>query len=333
MGKNNKPLTTAEFIRRAKLLHKDKYDYSKTEYVNYKTPVCIICPVHGEFWQIPSNHLMGRGCIKCGGKCRLDNEAFIERARKVHHNKYDYSRVEYTNNSTKICIVCPVHGEFWQIPNDHLRGEGCPKCANSKLRKMYSSTKDEFIEKARRIHGDKYDYSKVEYINSTTKINIICPEHGEFLCTPANHLRNRGCPVCSVSKHVYEQRIYDFLLTIFHTEDVVREYKNRDIFGMKSLDFYIPKYKLAIEHQGSQHFIPNEYYGGDGKFMKMCQNDIDKYNECVSNDITILYFSYERHTIPDNYFAKVYWDMNEFKNKILMVINRQKENEKSGNWN
>ena len=133
-------LTTKDFIKRAKEIHKDKYDYSKVEYKGSKNKVCIICPEHGEFWQTPNKHICCKqGCPKCGGikngiNKRLGNDKFIERARKIHNNRYDYSKVEYIDYNTKVCIICPEHGEFWQTPQIHLLGKcGCPICNESHL--------------------------------------------------------------------------------------------------------------------------------------------------------------------------------------------------------
>ena len=187
-----KRLTTEEFINRAREVHGDKYDYSKTEYVNNHTKVCIICPEHGEFWQVPSSHLRGIGCGRCGGTGCLTTEEFIKRAKEVHGNKYDYSECIYSTAHGMVTIICPIHGKFRQIAHNHLHGATCPKCANRER-----GTTEEFIEKARKIHGDKYDYSKVEYVNAYTKVCIICPEHGEFWQTPNGHLNGNGCPVCA----------------------------------------------------------------------------------------------------------------------------------------
>ena len=117
-----KKLTTEEFIIKAKEVHGDKYDYSKVNYINVDTKVCIICPTHGEFLQMPSSHLNGRGCPRCSGNKKLTTEEFIIKAREINGDKYDYTKVEYVNNSTKVCIICPTHGEFWQTPNGHLSG-------------------------------------------------------------------------------------------------------------------------------------------------------------------------------------------------------------------
>ena len=192
-------MNTQEFIEKAKKIHNNKYDYSKVEYVNVKTKVCIICPEHGEFWQTPDSHINGKsGCPKCGGTERLTIENFAKKACEVHSNKYDYSKVEYVNNQTKVCIVCPEHGEFWQTPMKHLVGRGCPKCGKESRREKRRKSIEDFIKEANEIHRNKYDYSKVEYKSANEKVCIICPEHGEFWITPSKHITSkRGCPKCS----------------------------------------------------------------------------------------------------------------------------------------
>ena len=186
-------MTKEEFIQKAKSVHGDKYDYSKVEYMGCKTKVCIICPEHGEFWQRPDVHLKEFGCGKCSGKHKYTTEEYIQKAKEVHGDKYDYSKTEYINARTKVCIICPEHGEFWQKPYHHIRGVGCPKCTRPNL----NITTEEFIIEARKIHGDKYDYSKTVYNGMDKKICIICPEHGEFWQRAADHLNGRGCKKCS----------------------------------------------------------------------------------------------------------------------------------------
>jgi len=105
---------------------------------------------------------------------------FIEEADKVHNYKYDYSKSIYTIAKEKLIITCPEHGDFLQTPDAHLRGSGCPKCKARKQSIECSLTTEEFVKRAKEVHGDKYNYSKVNYINSKTNVCIICPEHGEF---------------------------------------------------------------------------------------------------------------------------------------------------------
>ncbi len=198
MGK----LTTDEFIKRAREVHGDRYDYSKVRYVDSKTKVCIICKDHGEFLQQPSNHLRGIRCPWCGieaTRVKRTNsvDEFLKSAKAIHGDKYDYSKVVYVNKRTKICIVCPEHGDFWQSPGKHLSGQGCKKCHHVFLAKQFSFGKEVFVEKAKAIHNGFYDYSAVNYINSHTHVQIICPIHGAFLQEPASHLRGHGCPICA----------------------------------------------------------------------------------------------------------------------------------------
>ena len=197
-----KKLTKEIFINKSKEIHGDKYDYSKVEYVNNSIKVCIICPEHGEFWQRPNDHLDGHGCPMCGGVKKLTTEGFIEKSKLIHGDRYDYSKVNYVGNKIKVCIICPIHGEFWQKPNAHLNGQGCPNCVKNK-----KLTLESFIEKANEIHNHKYDYSKVEYKNSTTKVCIICPEHGEFWQMPSDHLRGHGCQMCKVKNHILKSTL------------------------------------------------------------------------------------------------------------------------------
>ena len=123
-------------------------------------------------------------------------DKFIEKAIKKHGNKYDYSKVEYVNSVTKVSIICPIHGEFLQTPQAHVRGNGCPKCANKKRGDTFRSNINEFIQKANEVHNRKYIYDKNSYVNATTKIPILCLEHGTFWMTPMAHLSGQGCPKC-----------------------------------------------------------------------------------------------------------------------------------------
>ena len=192
-----KKLTQEEFIRRANETHKGRYDYSKVEYIGSAIPITIICSKHGEFKQKPTSHLGGHGCRKCYnesliGKNKYNRESFISKARSVHGNKYDYSSVEFVNTYTPVAIICPVHGKFYQKPHDHFM-YGCLLCGG----KIKKST-ERFIEDAQRIHGEKYDYSLVDYKSSTQKIDIICPQHGIFKQKPSSHLHGDGCPNCAI---------------------------------------------------------------------------------------------------------------------------------------
>ena len=281
-----------DFIKKAKQVHGDKYDYSSVEYVNNETKVCIVCPKHGEFWQTPHSHLMGRGCKKCGleervKKQSLSTEEFIRRAKEIHGNKYDYSKTEYININEKVCIIChekdefgAEHGEFWQRAEDHLNGFGCKKCS-----KMYMDT-ETFVNRSRKTHGNKYNYSKTEYINRTTKVCIICPEHGEFWQDVNHHMNGHGCPKCNQS--LLEKDIINLLDKNHITYEYNKRYKFLDNL---QLDFYIPEYKIAIECQGEQHFTPIDYFGGEEHYEKLISNDKKKLKLCKENGIKLFYYS------------------------------------------
>ncbi|NKB61253.1 MAG: hypothetical protein GKR95_03620 [Gammaproteobacteria bacterium] len=189
-------VTTEDFVRRAREKHSNRYDYSKVLYKAAKKKVTIICLKHGEFEQTPANHCTGYGCPECGGNKPLTLDRFINRANKIHNGRYDYSRVVFKNVESKIEIICPNHGSFHQRLATHLKGYGCDKCGRVNVANKLSHTYERFLDDARKAHGNRYDYSQVEYINALTKVTIICPEHGPFRQNPANHIRDVGCPKC-----------------------------------------------------------------------------------------------------------------------------------------
>ena len=194
--------TNDEFIKEAVEKHGEKYDYSKVNYINAKTKIIIICKIHGEFEQIPGSHTQGMGCRKCGRIEYSKNktkttENFIEEGINKYNDKFDYSISKYNGINNKITIICTLHGEFITTPYTHLKGDGgCKKCQINKSRSTFSFTKEEFIKKSKEIHGDEFDYSKVQYVNYRTKIIIICKVHGEFEQTPNEHLSGCKCGFC-----------------------------------------------------------------------------------------------------------------------------------------
>ena len=178
------------WIHRFQEVHGNTYDYSKVVYSGAKQKVEIICREHGVFPQTPDSHLRGAGCPKCQGNKQKDTKQCAEDFKKVHGDTYDYSKVEYNTAKEKVEIVCKEHGSFFQRPNDHLNGKGCPQCQDTK-----KDTK-QCVEDFKKVHGDIYGYSKVLYVNQCTKVEIICKEHGSFSQTPNNHLQGVGCPKC-----------------------------------------------------------------------------------------------------------------------------------------
>jgi hypothetical protein len=200
MKHSNAKLGKDGFVAKAELVHKNKFDYSKVEYLNNKTPVIICCPIHGDFSQRPDGHLQGHGCDKCGGTFKLSVEQFIQLSNQKHSSKYNYKKVAYAGNKKNVIITCSIHGDFLQTPNQHLRGSGCPICGRQHGVNLRTMTLTEFVSKANNVHDYKFDYSQVEYINNHTNVSIICPNHGLFEQTPNSHLSGNGCSACSGCK-------------------------------------------------------------------------------------------------------------------------------------
>ena len=201
-------LTLEEFIRRARLIHGDKYDYSLVEFKRSTDKVKIICPIHGVFEQRVANHLNGQSCLQCFNDSRRkskrpvvedpDNklrDIFIEKAIAKYGNLYDYSKVVYTGSYNKVTIICPIHGEFRVTPHHHLNNsKGCKKCVNNSPKR-----RQEFIEKAIEIHGDIHGYEKLDM--NDKYITIYCKVHDiEYQQEKRNHLQYSGCKQCIQEK-------------------------------------------------------------------------------------------------------------------------------------
>lgn len=194
--------TTTSFIERLKDKFGDSLDYSKTVFVNWRTKVTIICHVHGERTVNPKSFVKQKHhCVQCFQESRrTDPEEFIRKANEIHKNRYDYSKVDYKGSFEKITIICPIHGEFKKAPYSHLNGIGCKQCGIARRTESMKYTTEIFIDKAKNIHGEQYDYSLVDYVCSSGKVKISCPEHGVFEQTPNSHLSGQGCPLCGNKK-------------------------------------------------------------------------------------------------------------------------------------
>ena len=196
--------TTEEFIRKAHKVHGTKYGYRKVVYLSAWVKVRITCPKHGDFLQAPANHLCGYGCWECGIERRMKTRThsslskFIKKATQRHHGKYSYKKIQsYKNGKTKVEIVCPIHGSFWQSPDAHQRGQGCPLCGHVNTGVFWRDSQNDFIRKAINKHGKKYTYEKVKYEGSQKPVCITCPKHGDFWQRPDSHINHAGCPSCA----------------------------------------------------------------------------------------------------------------------------------------
>ena len=223
------------------------------------------------------------------------NKEFIEKAKLIHGEKYCYSKTKYIQSKDKVIITCLIHGDFEQRAGGHLSGYGCSKCSfeNDSIRKTSNTTN--FINKSTIIHKNKYDYSKTKYINTKTKVTIICPLHNlEFLQLPQNHLAGNGCPKCNSSKG--EIKISTYLEN--KNIDFIPQKKYIDCVNDKTgkqlpYDFYLPKFNLLIEYDGELHFKPYKKEEKDLLKLKETQyKDKLKTKYSIINNIKLLRIKY-----------------------------------------
>ena len=284
---------TEIFIERAINKHGNRFNYSNVEYIKSTLKVKIICEEHGEFEQEANSHLMGIGCARCSGISKCTTEEFIEKANEIHKFRYNYHKTKYINNKTKIDIECYEHGMFKQTPHSHLRGSGCGKCVGKE-----KSNTDDFIEKSIKIHNNTYDYYLVNYIDCESKVIIICRKHGEFEQMPHSHLAGKGCRVCKNSKG--ERSIIKFLDK--YEIEYINEKKFDNCRNILPLpfDFYLPIYNLCIEFDGRQHYISNDFFGGEDRLNKTKINDGIKDKYCLDNNIELLRIPYYEYNNVDD---------------------------------
>lgn len=299
-------LPIEKFIEKAKSLHGEMYDYSEVQYLNNRDFIDIKCPKHGKFQQRVLAHLQGYGCVDCGKEKRTYNtEEFVKKSNLVHRDRYDYSKVVYKHSQLRVIIICKIHGEFSKLPNMHLLGSGCPVCSNSQ-RKL---TQDEFLYKAKTVHNERYDYTKLTYKGCREKVIITCREHGDFVQTPNSHLNGSGCPWCTSSKG--EQAIERILDT--NSIKYIREYKLPEIVNRFEYDFFLPEKNILIEFHGIQHYKSIPYFGGEDALSYTRRNDKLKRDFAQIFKYRLLEFNYKQFksmTVLD------------FEKLVLTTINR-----------
>ena len=252
--------------------------------------ILIKCIKHGEF-NSRLDHLVNNGCKECfkDNKNLLKQEKFINKSIIIHNYKYDYSKVFYYNNKKKVIIICKKHGEFEISPINHLNKQGCKKCSSKQLNINL------FVEKAKAIHGEKYDYSICKYTSVNDKLDIVCKKHGLFSQRGSSHLEGVGCPSCNesigeklISKYLDEKNI-----------KYIRQKKFDDCrfkYPLK-FDFYLNDYDLCIEFDGIQHFKPIDYFGGIERFKYEQKLSLIKDNFCSSKGIKLIRIKYNENLI------------------------------------
>jgi hypothetical protein len=266
------------FIKKANKRHNNKYDYSKSVYVNSETYLIIICrdDSHGyfEFKKTPYTHLLknGNGCHKCS-KCYVPNNTeIIEIFKNIHGELYDYRNVNYKNNTTKVSIICKIHGEFSQSPKAHKIGQGCPICGIGKIRR--NTTKNSaFIERLKEIHGNRYDYSKTQYTGSRNKIIATCKIHGDFNVLAYSILYRHGCKECGKKIQILKSSIN---LIQFVEKCSELNYNKYDYSLIESIGFSLKnKVNIVCPFHGTFTQIANYHFYGQG--CKKCKSSKGEY--------------------------------------------------------
>lgn len=291
-----------EFIKKAKKIHGQKYDYREAVYVDCKTKMKIFCKEHKKiFLQNANNHLQGQGC-PCGknertgiGNLKLNKQTFIAEAVKIHKDRFDYSLIVYKDIKKLIKIICKEHNHvFEQSPDSHLRSKWCcPLCIEEQKKMTKKKTTKEFIEEAKKVHGDKYKYDEVEYISNNKKIKIYCKKHKNyFYQLPRSHISSKaGCPVCSLSKG--EIIIREILLKNKIKFEQQKLFKECKLEKLLRFDFFLPEFKTIIEYNGKQHYEKiNHFYKKNDTFDLRKKRDEIKKKFAEENGFIFLEIPY-----------------------------------------
>lgn len=276
---------TMDFIKKAKNIHGDKYDYSCVEYFRSNQKIEIICFLHGKFKQTPNSHLMGHGCPKCKNiaiskRLKYSVDVFIKKAKMIHGNKYDYSLINLDNCDKKVEIICPLHGVFKQRPNNHLKGVGCRQCANIYLKDVQLESLENYIIKAKKRHGDFFDYSQSIYSGYKNNIKIICPIHGSFYQKAGDHLTaaKQKCPKCSGRNKTKN----DF---IEQAKKIHGNKYNYDSVNYKGSNTKVEI--LCIKHNHFFYMTPHNHIGTHAQGCPICRYEIMSEKSRFNNDIFI----------------------------------------------
>ncbi len=287
-GYSRRFLSQDEFLGKCYRVHGNRYDYSKTIYKGMYKKVIVTCLIHGDFEQRAHDHENSYGCPSCGGTKRITTTDFIERSVKVHGNRFIYDKVNYINSDMKVEIICKAHGSFWQLPFHHLYGHGCVKC----MADDNSYTTDEFIKKAKKVHGNYYDYSKVNYTRQSEMVIIVCLKHGEFRQIAEYHLIGIGCPLCHQSSG--ERKVSGFLDSLGVFFERGKRFELCRNIDMLPFDFYfaLGNKQFLIEYDGKQHFESIDYFGGDEKLKDTQMRDRIKDNFALKYGFVLIRIPY-----------------------------------------
>lgn len=281
---------TEQFIERAKEIHGDKYNYTKVSYINARTKVCIICPIHGEFWQTPDNHVNKLvNCPRCSSvhRAKKQTKTKEEFIKELKREDLDFSDIEYISYSSPIKnIRCKKHNLFFSVVSGQALKKGgyCPECVKEK--RNHHKTNEEYIEELKTLQLDKvYDFSKINYINAKTPITMICKScNAEFQHSPRSFLNGvvKACPNCN---YYIGEKIIEEALKENNVKYIPQFRFTKTEISTLSFDFYLPDKNITIEYQGEQHFRAIKKWGGEERLKKQQKNDQRKRDFCKKNNI------------------------------------------------
>jgi len=276
----------------------DLIDFSKFIFINMTTKSAAKCKICDHIWNttlciLDTGHL----CPKCGRRKQIKSQTkpldtFILDAVSVHDDKYSYHDTIYLNDTDLVkiwCNSCEIF--FHQTRSNHLRGHGCKKCVTKVVTSLRVKTIEQFIKDAIEIHGDRYSYIEVIYINSNTHIKIWCNSCKKYFHqSPHNHINGKcGCPICNESKGEKEtvkwleyhgfkyeqQKVYDNLLGV------------SGVINLR-IDFYLPNYNTCIEYDGEQHYKWKRGMMTKQEFLTIQEHDRRKTQYCIDNGIRLI---------------------------------------------
>jgi len=272
------PHTPEYYLARAHAVHGNRYTYNVSTLRRSSALATIFCVDHGAFTQKLSNHLNGAGCPMCAGR----GVDWLARFRSVHGDRYDYRHVHFAGYKTPVRILCAVHGEFSQTPDNHYRGaQGCPKCKGDRIRAVKQLSVHEFIRRASAVHKGRYTYATDQFSNLLTgEVTIFCPKHGPFTQSPVNHLAGKvGCTRCNHMKSAGEEAVLTFL-SMFGAV----EHRNRRLIAPKEVDIFMPGQRLAVEYCGVYYHSASS--ADEERALK--RKHMDKYLACKAQGVRLI---------------------------------------------
>lgn len=301
-------------LERLKARWDGKLDFDKAEYVNQHMPINVRCIRHN-IWFSKTPELLRKGCTGCPVckaeindqhylPTRLTQDEFIAKAKLIHGDKYDYSQVKYVTVAVPVTVICPIHGP-WQVrPGNHLYAShgkapsGCPICGQKVSNEKKRHTKESFIQRARAIHGDTYDYKKVNYVGYHRQVEIICPKHGSFWTTPDAHLKGGKCHYCACS--VNELELHDVFMRMGIS--CIKEYRILASNTQYRYDYYLPELNMLVEYHGRQHYMPAFFNGVQG-LRERLERDALKQNMAIAYGYSFISIPYDHPGTLEEYVA------------------------------